>query len=218
MTVSYQIRGTSGSGKTTAARAVMAEMPNLTTLKWGPVDKKGKLTFLERQVGWHPRLGNVSILGSYKNTNGGCDTIHSVKYVAQMLRELMEESSLDLVLFEGLMISHMLGTVGQAQLELGPERCVLAFLDTPLETCLERVQQRRLAAGNTKPFNPANTTKDWPRVHQSARNAILAGYTVTTLDHTRAVECALDQMEALVNGLPIPGHVSSLDQYPVRGF
>jgi hypothetical protein len=43
---------------------------------------------------------------------------------------------------------------------------VFAFLDTPLEVCLERVRERRARKGNTKELDPTNTVQKW---HDSRR-------------------------------------------------
>jgi hypothetical protein len=129
-------------------------------------------------------------LGSYSATCGGCDTLPDVATVAKLLTDYMSDPELDtgVVFFEGLMISHMLGTVGKAQAALHKKKNVLAFLDTPLEVCIERVKARRDARGDIRPFNPRNVIVDHPRVASSRINAVKQGYTVVDVDHTNAVE------------------------------
>jgi hypothetical protein len=60
------------------------------------------------------------------------------------------------VFYEGLLGSEYYGRIGKVS-EQFRDRHVFAFLDTPLQVCLDRVQARRLAKGNTKPLNTANT-------------------------------------------------------------
>ena len=61
---------------------------------------------------------------------------------------------------------------------------IFAFLDTPWETCLERVLSRRLAAGNDKPFDPEKTMRSaYDQCHRSAELLTLAGgYDVRWVD------------------------------------
>ena len=163
MLKSLQVCGTSGSGKTTLVRRLLDET-NITSVRPTPNVKKHKPLMY---FGLWDELP-VAIMGSYESTCGGCDTIPSVKIVAGLLEEY--QHSQFVLVFEGLMISHMIGTVGAMQMQLGLNNHWRAYLDTSLEQCLANVQARRDARGITKPFNPENTTKDWPRVRQSKAN------------------------------------------------
>lgn len=217
--ISYQLRGTSGTGKTTVARHLMQLAGAV------PVDLPSDLKFWAQELGqsvnkpllYEGDLFGVpfKIIGCYRNTNGGCDTIRKVGITAALVEHFLgvhdAEGKGGVVFFEGLMISHMLGTVGEMQFRTGQDRNILAFLDTPLEVCLERVKQRRLEAGNTKPFNPTNTTNDHPRVHSSKRKAIAGGFCVTEVDHTRAKEVVVQQIEEALRGVPITGRLGLLD-------
>jgi hypothetical protein len=127
------------------------------------------------------------IMGSYESTCGGCDTIDSVHKVAELLEEVMDHPGPGLLVYEGLMISHMIGTVGGVAYRYG-KRHTMAFLDTPLQVCLDRVQARRDARGATARFNPTNTIKDHANVLRCRKNAIHGGFHVVDLIHTDAVE------------------------------
>jgi thymidylate kinase len=61
---------------------------------------------------------------------------------------------------------------------------VYAFLNTPLELCIERVKQRRLTAGNEKPFNPKNLVDKFDSVVNCYKNLRAAGYDVRLIDYT----------------------------------
>lgn len=178
MIKSIQICGTSGSGKTSVVRQYIADSVAVPIL----FNHKKKPTVYEGRWGDIP----VFFLGSYETTCGGCDTIPSVTIVAELMEYLDNAYSDGVLLFEGLMISHMVGTVGNMQVKLGVERNVRAFLDTPLDVCLARVQARRDAAGNTKPFNPANTIKDHPRVIACRANCEKVGIKTYSIEHNNA--------------------------------
>jgi hypothetical protein len=77
----------------------------------------------------------------------------------------------------------------------------MGFLDTPLDTCIERVKQRRLERGNDKPFDPNRTlVKDYKAVRQARDNAITQGFRVVDIDHTNPTEYVLRWMMQLVRG------------------
>lgn len=174
---SYQLRGTNGSGKTHVARYLLEESKAKPILYMGR-----KVRAYQGQLDGYP----LFILGSYETACGGCDTISSVQEVADLLRLLMTQNddpyvydvdgTNGIVFFEGLMISHMLGTVGTMQANLGKQNNVLAFLDTPLDKCIEHVMTRRMLRKDERPFDPKNVIKDHPRVHQSKDNARKQGY------------------------------------------
>lgn len=187
MKYSYNLRGTNGSGKTRVARALLEE------------SKAKPILYLGKKVrAYQGSLDDntIIILGSYETACGGCDTIDSVAEVAELLHHSMtgwgkvpghytrkpyEDTEPDkscVVFFEGLMISHMLGTVGAMQAKLGKDRNILAFLDTPLEKCIEHVMTRRMLRKDDRPFDPKNVIKDHPRVQQCRKNAEDQGYQV----------------------------------------
>lgn len=193
MNYSYQLRGTNGSGKTFVATYLIAASEAKPVL----YTEDGRKVRAYRGM-----LNGVPIffLGSYETRCGGCDTIPSVAEVAGLLAMYMAEPGPHIVFFEGLMISHMLGTVGAMQAELGKDRNVLAFLDTPLEKCIERVITRRMLRKDDRPFDPKNVIKDHPRVAQSMVNAVAQGYRVRTIDHTNACNEVREDIEKLYRG------------------
>jgi len=132
-----QIRGTSGSGKSTAMRKVMKAIGG-----WEPIYKKGRRQPLYYQS------GSVALLGHYESPCGGCDTIGSARQVYDTIQTLPHE----VLLCEGLLLSE--DTKWSSQL---PDLRVV-FLTTGLDTCLDRIGERRRASGNDKPLNPKNTT------------------------------------------------------------
>ena len=154
--VILQIKGNSGSGKTTLTRQFMQlgkRSKVITNWKaWG--------------AGAEPRLSDYRVvipgcqrewivLGRYENTCGGCDTIKTYGEVIERVGFYSAEGYN--VWLEGLMLSDTYGQVGEYSQRYGRD-WLYFYLDTPLDVCLARVQQRRDADGNTKPFNPKKTT------------------------------------------------------------
>jgi len=190
---SLQICGTSGSGKTTVVRALMEDCGA------EPIRMNDKGTKPIIYAGDHPDGYRMYFLGSYETVCGGCDTINGVAVVAQLLQDLHDEEVEDICIFEGLMHSHMVGTIGAKQKELGVENHHRAFLDTPLQVCLDRVVQRRRERGQSKPFNPSNTQKDWPRVQQCQFNCENQGMRTHTIFHTDATEGVYQIIEEMLD-------------------
>lgn len=156
------VRGTSGSGKTTVIRGIMA--------KGGLVDKiysdqAGDGLFstskapIAYDVNVNPGGQHVYVIGSYENTCGGCDSIKTQDEICNRVRWFAKQGH---VIMEGLLMSHLFSRYAALDRELQPTPYIWAFLDTPLELCLERVIARREARGVAKkPFNPENTVSKW---------------------------------------------------------
>lgn len=166
------IRGTHGSGKTSLVRAFM-ERHDTT-----PIQGKKKPDGYVCQTHW----GEVRVVGSYETSCGGCDGIQPY---ALIWPRVLEYAALGHVLFEGALVSNSYGNIGRDSEEYGDE-FVFAFLDTPLQTCIDRILQRRVERGNLKPFDP---NKSVVRIYKSnasvKEKAISYGRRVVTLNHTK---------------------------------
>jgi hypothetical protein len=132
-----QIRGTSGSGKSTVMRKVM----DLVGV-WEPVYKEGR-----KQPLYYTSNGIV-VLGHYNSPCGGCDTIGSARAVFDLIKSIDAK----IIICEGLLLSEDVKWSSQ----LTDLRVI--FLTTPLDQCLTWIAGRREKAGNDKPLNPSNTT------------------------------------------------------------
>ena len=143
-----KLHGTSGSGKTTVARELM----KLSTGCRAIAGKGGKIEMYELWSGML-LMKPLFILGNYNATCGGLDGIPDVN---DHIRLLHSAASKGHVFYEGLLGSEYYGRIGKESERYAGDH-VFAFLDTPIETCIERVKQRRLDRGNTKPLNEANT-------------------------------------------------------------
>lgn len=146
------VRGTSGSGKTTVVRELMARA-NLVA-KIGDNAKKPdayRLAF---------PLFDLYVIGSYENVCGGCDAISTQDEICNRVRCY---APMGHVLLEGLLMSHVFSRYAALAMELQRQEIssIFGFLDTPLDVCLARVNARREARGQTEPVNPTNTTDKW---------------------------------------------------------
>lgn len=186
----FNLRGTNGSGKTYVARQLLKlsnARPNQMVRHGKPLTYMGKLLDVP-----------FIVFGSYETQCGGCDTIDSVKKVADLLHLWMKTKGEGLVFYEGLMISHMIGTVGAAAKEYGRDH-MIGFLDTPLQVCIDRVKARRLERGNTAPFDPGRTLiKDYSAVQGAQRNALAQDFRVVAISHHSPVEQVLHHMQVLL--------------------
>lgn len=159
------IRGTSGSGKTTLVRHIMAAGQVTPLIVDKPKKPDGYRVII-------PELDQpVMVVGSYENVCGGTDSISKQDEIEERVRAYAEHGH---VLVEGLLMSASFGRWAVVDRDLAAKgiHFIWAFLDTPLEVCLERVNARRQARGETEPVNPENTTSKW---HGVRRTAELAG-------------------------------------------
>ena len=147
------IRGTSGSGKTTAVRALLRRaeraqaiygvhfgfrMPEAHTLRLAGIEQ------------------DVSLIGPYRSDGcDGCDRVQPFELIPRLIEKYAAQGH---VIFEGLLISTMDGVIGKLLERRGPD-AVSLFLSTPVETCVERVNARRRERGNEREFDPRLTER-----------------------------------------------------------
>jgi hypothetical protein len=181
----FNLRGTNGSGKSYVAHNLIGKS------KASPFAWRGKRNKVEAYKGTlHGKP--LVILGSYATMCGGMDTITDIIQAAEIIVRYCDKHPI--VFYEGLFISHCLGTVGAATKKYG-NRLVMAYLDTPLEVCLQRVHARRAERGNTKPFKEQNVIDDYQRVEWNYAKAKREGFNVVDIDHTKALEQTLKYLK-----------------------
>ena len=150
-----QLRGTSGSGKSTVVRNIMALKKD-----WIRVKVEGR----KQPIGYlsvaEPAL---AVMGHYETACGGCDTIPSMDRIYDLIREAADKGFN--VLYEGLLIS---AEVNRA-VELGKTHDFLVLgIELPLELCLASINERRRAKKPDAPdVNPKNTEAKWKQTQRS---------------------------------------------------
>lgn len=145
-----QLRGTSGSGKTTAMRRIMEELSPV----WQPVYSEGRKKPAFYFISFGSR--NVSVLGHYESPCGGCDTFKNYTQLQDAVKCAAFGQSH--VLMEGLMLSddvqQTVKMFNSLEFNIRPEsQFRVLYLTTDIELCIERVKQRRAAKGKDGIFN-----------------------------------------------------------------
>ena len=114
---------------------------------------------------------------------GGCDTIKTQDEVCERVKRYAAKGH---VVFEGLLCGVILKRYVELSSQL-PDPLVWAFMDTPLDLCLQRINARRLDKGVTAPLNVTNSTYKHGETLRIANKALNEAHqTVIYLDHRRA--------------------------------
>jgi hypothetical protein len=132
------IRGTSGSGKTTIVRQIREYYPTVARVM--EPDRRQPISYVHNTRIAYPHIKTLGIVGHYEAECGGCDTIASLDKIFSLVKQA-DDMGMDCI-FEGLLISGDLWRVLELHQE-GRELLVVA-LDTPIEVCIESVNTRRL--------------------------------------------------------------------------
>lgn len=179
------IRGTHGSGKSTLVRLLLR--------KYG-----GGVPILDDYTGEHlgyslPEI-NCGVIAKYTQYGGGCDGVKNADEIVRRVRLFAKQFSR--VVLEGILVSHTYTRYANLAAEFAPGEYRFLFLNTPLEKCIERVERRRLAKGNTKPLNPKNIKKDYRVVWENLRRrAIAAGLNVQEVNWKQPLPHLLKALE-----------------------
>jgi len=199
-----KIGGVNGSGKTSLMRGLMDIWP-FVPVPVNPAKVGGKVARYEALIK-EPELmahlfSKVVVLGDYRNVCGGMDTI-SDKEIRYAMVESWVTDKKALVLFEGLITGKTYGALG-ALSEKSAVPWLYAYMDTPFDVCVQRVLQRRAAAGNTAPFDPERTMRPtYKSCHSTAARAKSLGHPVHMVNHklnpTRAAKELLKAVSAVM--------------------
>ena len=188
------IRGTHGSGKSTIVKTILDKYPNeVVSYEEGrktpkPHGYRVKVPFLKQPI---------MVVGSYVTSCGGCDGIQPYTLIWPRVVEYQKQGH---VLFEGALVSSSYGKIGEAS-EIYGDSFVFAFMDTPVEKCIQWVTERRKKKGNDKPLDPRNVIEKMKNVQRSITK-IRDHYkrTVVMVDHRRGVSQVLGMFYASENG------------------
>jgi cytidylate kinase len=165
-----KLHGTSGAGKSTVARELMSKATHVRPIK----GVNGKIDCYECIL---PILDKpLFVLGRYITACGGLDTLTNVN---DHIRLMHRSAQYGHVFYEGLLGSEYYGRIGQESERYGDDH-IFAFLDTPVELCIERVKQRRFERKVNKPLNETNTRGRIDKINRLYER-------LTTEFHRRAV-------------------------------
>lgn len=131
------IRGTSGSGKSTIVRSIMSEYTWVESIRIE--GRKQPISYLCSSSLEEDQ--DLMVVGHYETDCGGCDTISKMDDIFDLIRRGHHQGNH--VLFEGLLISADVNRVAALHDE-GLPLLVLA-IDLPLDECLESINTRRRA-------------------------------------------------------------------------
>lgn len=192
MSTVIAIKGTNGSGKSTVVREL--------------IDRLGKQSNLRvngKEAGYRCKYedGSLFVLGKYKTAVcGGLDSSFSYGGAADDLLLCIDKlAPQGHVVCEGVIAitSYGFGRVTRfaTKLRRKGHRMIFARIDTPAEVCVERVKQRRLEAGNMKPFNPEGLLHKYESILKSQEKLSQAGYDARILPHEEPLQTLLRWFE-----------------------
>lgn len=191
MSTIVAIKGTNGSGKSTVVRALIAHLGKQATLR-----------FNKKEAGYRCRYGDgaVFVLGKYRSACGGLDSSFSYSGAADDLLLCIDTlAEKGHVVCEGVIAITSYGfdrvTLFADKQRRKGRRVIFAHLYTPAELCVERVKQRRMDAGNQKPFNPENLLDKYESVLKSQEKLLAAGYDARILPHEEPLQTLLRWFE-----------------------
>lgn len=187
MSTIITIKGTNGSGKSSVVRALIAHC-----------GKTAKLRFNNKEAGYRCLYGDgtLFVLGKYKSACGGMDSSFSYKGAAEDVMMCLDIlAARGHVVCEGIIAVNYYGFGRVARFvdeqEAKGNHVIFACLDTPVEVCVKRVQQRRRLRGNYKPFNPDHLLHKHDALLRMQEKFREAGYDTRVLSHEDPLQTLL---------------------------
>lgn len=173
------VRGTSGSGKTTVIRRF---------LKLAKTKARVKERGTAKIIGYIIDINvdkPVFVMGPYEDKAcGGCDCFPNISKVFSEVHYWHDHGFH--VIFEGLLISRSKGRVIDLWDDIGRQNLFLLHLTTPLEDCFEGIRQRRLKRGNSKPVNRTQTEETYHRANKISVDLLDLGIPGLLVDRDQA--------------------------------
>lgn len=175
------IRGTSGSGKTTAVRKLMGHADSIKPVfvqSFSSVGNRG--AFNARPIGYNLSFKDLTdsifAVGHYETPTGGGDTIRYASTIFDLIKR--KHLAGYHVVFEGLILSRAKGRIIDLWESFGRDAMAVFHLTTPLEVCLQSINDRRLEKGNTTPVDPLRTKENYNRVLQISNDFRNSGHPI----------------------------------------
>ena len=160
------LRGTSGAGKTTIVRRIIKSSDTATPI-YGALGMRQP-----EAIKLHHSPRPLYALGPYPAA--GADSVIGRLGVQGVIDLLEKYSSRGDVIFEGLIISSMFGTIGEWLRDHPP--VVVAVLDVTLEDCLAGLRERqgdRQKAAKTQEAHYRNTLKVADRMRAMGMSVVM---------------------------------------------
>lgn len=177
------IRSTHGGGKSTAVVKLM--QAHIVQPLWpNPRTTKPEAYAL---TGYKKDALPIFVIGPYEAACGGVDAIQPYNRIWPLVQKYAKRGH---VVFEGALVSSCVGSLGAAMAKR--KDCVVAYLDTPLQTCLDRIAKRRAKKGDTRPLNPTNTNNKFKSVAGTRAKFEALGVRCVTIKHKKAVDQLLE--------------------------
>lgn len=164
----YDIRGTNGSGKSTLVREILRRWKNV---------------FIQNEeIPYHYVYGlNLCIMGGYAGKGSGVDNVKGSDRLQKFMWSKLEDGHN--VLLEGVIVSHIFGRWNEMAHNVKAEGYDYKFyyMDVPVEVAIERVKDRREAAGKDREYDPHNTIKFQESILRVVNKLEEEGHEVTRL-------------------------------------
>jgi hypothetical protein len=200
-----QIRATSGGGKTTLMRQLYAHA------KCKPYHQeqmqRGGVKTLISKGNWQGLP--FYVIGPYDTEGtGGCDRISTIEQVIQLVDDCAKRTQAKdgwhtgIVAFEGLLLAHSWGQMGEFLHDKYGDRYLNAFIDTSVAQCFKNVMARRNASGKGDPNDPERVAKikknvydDYHRVELAYTRVIARGGQRVDIPYKRAFDATRDLID-----------------------
>ena len=189
------IRGCNGSGKTTLLREIAARDPGARSWTIDVLDHKPV------PVTWCPKE-RVFMIGDYTSaatgTTAGLDRIKTqaaMKYAIEAVGKMNGgNGGVNAVLFEGVIVSTIYGPWHEWSQRNGG--MIWAFLDTPVDVCLKRIQERN----GGKPIKDDLVRDKWNSIRRAQLKATKDGERVEILRWEKSHEDLADLLDTVAMG------------------
>jgi energy-coupling factor transporter ATP-binding protein EcfA2 len=181
------LRGTSGSGKTTILRQITALYPHKVSFR--EAGRKQPIGYLFSRKEGKP----LAVVGHYETPCGGCDTIHSMDKIFELVEQAKQNYRAD-VLFEGLLVSEDFQR--SVALINNGHNPLFINLSVPIDVCLASVNARRRQKKPDAPdVNPLNTTVRCKRIESALNRLEKQGGKVLHLSREEAFETIKKELQ-----------------------
>lgn len=189
------LAGSGGSGKTFVAKQLIYNTKAEAIFSAVRGRSKRPLGY----IGWLGNTRRIGIVGPYTATCGGLDAVGTIDNQLQMICAFADNPGIDVVFYEGLMVGKSVGTIGAYVKEFYNKRHVKAFLDTPLDVCIARVQERREFRGTPPLLDTHNLKNDYRALQASRRNSAAFGLTCVDVNYEHAYNAVVALLKGASN-------------------